>query len=226
MDGDGSWLEGQHDVPRLAGERVLLRAWRASDLGPFAALNADLRVMEHYPAPLTRAESDAFVRDRVRREFETHGFGPWALEVPGVTPFAGYVGLLTPAFEADFTPCVEIGWRLAQSCWGRGYATEAARLALAYGFEEAALEEIVSFTVPANRRSIAVMERIGMSFAREFEHPRFPAGHRLRTHVLYRLRSSEWERGRGSEGSRDRGRERHGAGARASRGAGRRSGSS
>ena len=181
-----AWLE-TGAAPVLRGERVLLRGWRADDLAPFAALNRDPRVMEHYPAPLTRDESDAFVRERVVRSFADRGFGPWAVEVPGVAPFIGYVGLLAPTFEARFTPCVEIGWRIASPFWGRGYATEAARVAVAFGFREGGLDEIVSFAVPANGRSIAVMQRLGMSYDGEFEHPRLPLGHRLRTHVLYRL---------------------------------------
>jgi RimJ/RimL family protein N-acetyltransferase len=183
-------------VPELRGERVLLRGWREEDLEPFAALNRDPRVMEHYPAALTRTESDAFVRERAVPAFAERGYGPWAVEVRGVAPFIGYVGLLVPAFEARFTPCVEIGWRLAFPAWGHGYATEAARLAIAYGFAEGGLAEIVSFTVPANRRSIAVMERIGMRADGQFEHPRLPTGHVLSRHVLYRLSRSEWAEGR------------------------------
>ena len=171
----------------LRGERVLLRSWTEDDLAPFAALNADPRVMEHYPATLTRGESDAFVRERVEPHFAEHGFGLWAVEVPGAAPFVGYVGLSVPGFEAHFTPCVEIGWRLGFEHWGKGYATEAARVAIEFGFSEAGLDEIVSFTVPGNRRSIAVMERLGMTHAGEFDHPRLPTGHRLRRHVLYRL---------------------------------------
>ena len=164
-----------------------MREWTADDLAPFAALNADPRVMQHFPSPLTRAESDAFVRDRIVRQFAERGFGLWAVEVPDVAPFAGYVGLLVQTFEAEFTPCVEIAWRLAFSHWGNGYATEAARAAIAFGFTEAGLDEIVSFTVPANHRSVAVMTRLGMHYAGESEHPRLPAGHTLRGHVLYRL---------------------------------------
>ena len=181
------WLEPQRSVRVLRGERVVLRGWREDDLRPFADLNADPRVMEHYPAALTRAESDAFVRVRIVAQFAERGYGLWALEVPGVAPFAGYVGLLVHDFEADFTPCVEVGWRLAFPYWGHGYATEGARLALAFGLVEAGLDEIVSFTVPANRRSVAVMERLGMTYSGEFDHPRLPPGHRLRRHVLYRL---------------------------------------
>jgi RimJ/RimL family protein N-acetyltransferase len=146
--------------------------------------------MEDYPGTLTREESDAFVRERVEPHFAEHGHGLWAVEAPGIARFVGYVGLSVPGFDADFTPCVEIGWRLAFEHWGKGYATEAARVALDFGFSEAGLEELVSFTVPANRRSIAVMERLGMTYAGEFDHPRLPPGHRLRRHVLYRLARS------------------------------------
>jgi RimJ/RimL family protein N-acetyltransferase len=166
----------------------VLRAWRAEDLEPFAALNADPRVMEHFAAPLTREQSDAFVRERIVPHFAEHGFGLWAVEVPGRAPFIGFAGLLVPAFEAHFTPCVEIGWRLAFEYWGHGYATEAARAVVGFAFEEAGLDEIVSFTVPANHRSIRVMERLGMTRAGEFDHPRLPDGHPLQRHVLYRLR--------------------------------------
>lgn len=175
------------DVPKLYGERVVLRAWGPHDLAPFAALNADPRVMEHYPSPLTRAQSDAFVRERIVPQFAERGFGLWAVEVPDVAPFVGYVGLDVPRFKAEFTPCVEIGWRLAFPHWGNGYATEAARVAIAFGFADAGLHEIVSFTVPANRRSVAVMKRLGMKYVAEFDHPSLPDGHRLRRHVLYRL---------------------------------------
>ena len=171
------------------GHRVLLRPWRAGDLPAFAALNADPRVMEFLPAALSREESDAAAR-RCQDGLAARGFGLWAVEVPGVADFIGYAGLSVPRFEAAFTPCVEIGWRLAQAFWGHGYATEAARVALAVGFGQAALNEIVSFTVPANRRSRAVMERLGMIHrpAEDFDHPLLAAGHPLRRHVLYRLK--------------------------------------
>jgi RimJ/RimL family protein N-acetyltransferase len=186
-EADPGWLEMNRAVPRLHGERVLMREWVPNDLEPFAALNTDPRVMEHYPSPLTRAESDAFVRERIVPRFARHGFGLWAVEVPEVAPFIGYVGLSVHTFEAEFTPCVEIGWRLAFPYWGNGYATEAARVAIAFGFEETGLDEIVSFTAPGNRRSIAVMERLGMSYVGDFDHPKLPVGHRLRRHVLYHL---------------------------------------
>lgn len=174
---------------RLQTERLLLRDWRDEDLPAFAALNADPAVMEHFPKVLERAESDELAR-KIRASLATSRFGWWALEVPGVTPFAGFVGLFSPTFEAHFTPAVEIGWRLARTAWGHGFATEAARAALAYGFDVLGLAEIVSMTVPANTRSRHVMEKLGMTRALEddFDHPRVPEGHPLRRHVLYRLR--------------------------------------
>jgi RimJ/RimL family protein N-acetyltransferase len=167
----------------------LLRAWRDLDLEPFAALNADPVVMEHFPATLSRAESDAFAV-RVRSEMAERGFGLWAVEVPGVAPFVGFTGLAVPRFEAHFTPCVEVGWRLAREHWGRGYAPEAARAALAHGFGALGLDEIVSFTAVGNVRSRRVMEKLGMTHdpAEDFDHPGLPPGHRLRRHALYRRR--------------------------------------
>lgn len=170
----------------LTTARLRLRPWRESDLAPFAAMNADPLVMEHFAAPLTREESDAYAR-RMMAAIEGRGWGNWALEEIGGEPFVGFAGLSVPSFEAHFTPCTEIGWRLARSAWGRGYATQAARAALAFGFGELGLAEIVSFTALANARSIAVMERLGMRRDGEFDHPRLPAGHRLQRHVLYRI---------------------------------------
>lgn len=175
-------------IHELRTRRLHLRRWRDEDCDAFAALNADPRVNEFLPGPLTREQSDA-VAARIARHIEEHGYGLWAVEAPGVTPFAGFVGLTAPRFEAHFTPCVEIGWRLAAEYWGRGYATEAARAALRFGFETLGLSEIVSFTVPDNARSRRVMEKIGMTHdpAADFEHPSLPEGHRLRRHVLYRV---------------------------------------
>jgi len=176
-------------LPTIHTARLHLRLWRDEDLPAFAALNADPRVMEFLPKPLDRAESDARAAG-IRAHFARHGFGLWAVEVPGVADFIGFVGLSVPQFEAPFMPCVEIGWRLAREHWGFGYATEAARAALDFGFQRLGLEEIVSFTVPANRRSRGVMERIGMTRTPDddFDHPALPEGHPLRRHVLYRAR--------------------------------------
>jgi RimJ/RimL family protein N-acetyltransferase len=176
-------------LPReMRTERLLLRRWRPEDRAPFAALNADPHVVEFLARASTRKESDAFAAG-IEADFDRNGFGLWAVEILGGAPFAGFIGLATPRFDAHFTPCVEIGWRLAAEHWGRGYATEGARAALAFGFESVGLTEIVSFTTEANVRSRRVMEKIGMTRdpAEDFDHPRLPAGHPLRRHVLYRL---------------------------------------
>jgi RimJ/RimL family protein N-acetyltransferase len=172
--------------------RLLLRPWCDSDLAAFAALNADPQVMEYLPSMLGRAESDALAA-RLRTFIESRGFGLWAVEVPSSEPFVGFVGLHVPDFEAPFTPCVEVGWRLARTSWGRGYATEAARAAVDDGFGRLGLTEILSWTVPANERSWRVMERLGMrrSPAEDFDHPKLAEGHPLRRHVLYRLRRED-----------------------------------
>jgi RimJ/RimL family protein N-acetyltransferase len=144
--------------------------------------------MRHFPSTLSRDESDALV-ESIEAEFRERGFGLWALELRASGDFAGMVGLHMPGFEAHFTPAVEIGWRLDQRHWGRGYATEAAFAALSFGFGRLALDEVVSFTVPANLRSRRVMERLGMTRdpADDFDHPLLPAGHAQSRHVLYRL---------------------------------------
>lgn len=168
--------------------RLILRPWRDEDAEPFAALNCDPAVMEHFQAPLTRAESDAAI-ERIRGQFAREGFGLWAVEVPGVAPFIGFTGLSRPPWWPEV---VEVGWRLAHAHWGKGYATEAARAALEYGFGTVGLDEIVSFVVPSNVRSQAVMTRLGMTRDPDgdFDHPNVALGHRLRRHWLYRIRSA------------------------------------
>ncbi|MEO3428706.1 GNAT family N-acetyltransferase [Pelagibius sp. CAU 1746] len=183
-------------IPTLTTKRLILRPWRDSDLAPFAALNADPEVMEHFPASLSREESEAMV-GRLRAHFAERGFGWWAAELPGEAPFIGFIGIWVPNFEAHFTPCVEVGWRLARPFWGRGYATEGARECLRFGFQDLGLEEIVSLTTTTNARSQAVMRRLGMTCdpADDFDHPKLPQGHRLCRHVLYRLKGADWSNG-------------------------------
>jgi ribosomal-protein-alanine N-acetyltransferase len=166
----------------------LLRRWRPSDREPFARINSDIAVMEHFPSTLSRTESDAFA-ERIEAGFDQRGYGLWAVEIPDEAEFIGFVGLALHDFPAHFTPAVEIGWRLARDQWGKGFATEAARTAIADGFERVGLSEIVSFTATTNVRSVAVMQRLGMTHnpADDFDHPRLPVGHRLHRHVLYRL---------------------------------------
>ncbi|WP_044563053.1 GNAT family N-acetyltransferase [Azospirillum sp. B4] len=173
-------------IPTLTTPRLLLRPWTAEDRDAFAAMAADPKVME-FLLPLDRAASDALV-DRVEAHFARHGFGYWAVEVQGHAPFIGFVGLGMVGFEAAFTPAVEVAWRLDSRHWGQGYATEAATAAMGTAFDRFGLEEVIALTVPANRRSRAVMERLGMvrDPAEDFDHPRLAEGHPLRRHVLYR----------------------------------------
>jgi len=177
----------------LTTERLILRPWRDGDLAPFAAMNADPRVMEHFPKPLARVESDALAA-RIRAMFDQFGFGLWAVAAPGVTDFAGFVGLNPVPEGLPFAPAMEVGWRLAAAHWGRGWATEGARAALSHAFGPLGLSEVVSFTVPGNRRSIAVMERLGLvrDPAGDFEHTAVPQGHPLGPHVLYRIDREGW----------------------------------
>jgi RimJ/RimL family protein N-acetyltransferase len=177
----------------LTTARLILRDWRAEDREPFAALNADSRVMEHYPAPLTRDESDAFI-DRARVHIAEHDWGLWAIEQRSDGRLIGSAGLWEIPWGAPFTPAVEVGWRLAFDVWGNGYATEAGAASIADGFERLGLDEIVSMTVPANARSRRVMERLGLTRdpADDFDHPQMPVGHPLARHVLYRIDRSRW----------------------------------
>lgn len=173
----------------IESARLLLRRWKDSDREPFARLNADPRVTEFFPGSLSREECDRLIDDRIEPHFETYGFGLYAAELRGDRRFIGFIGLAVPRFNAHFTPCVEIGWRLAAEFWGCGLATEGARAVVRHAFEELRLGSLVSMTVPANIRSRRVMEKIGMTHdpADDFDHPDLPLGHPLRRHVLYRL---------------------------------------
>lgn len=208
MPDDAGGLSGPVDAPLMRTERLALRAWRDADREPYADLNADPAVMAHFPAPLTREQSDGHVA-HIQRHFAERGFGLWAVELVGGAPFVGFVGLSVPTWGSSFTPAVEVGWRLARGAWGRGYATEGARAALRFGFDEVVrvddrfltralagegvgerLDEIVSFTTPDNLPSRRVMTAIGMAHdpVDDFDHPTIgtDAPH-LRRHVLYRI---------------------------------------
>lgn len=177
--------------PQIRTERLLLRRWHPEDRAPFAELNTDPVVMEFFPSPLTPAESDGFA-ERVDAEFDERGYGLFAVEDVSTASFVGFVGLhaftLEETSPLPFAPGVEVGWRLAAGVWGRGYAPEAARACLAFGFDEIGLDEIVSFTSVVNERSQQVMRKIGMQQdpADDFDHPRVPEASPLRPHVLYR----------------------------------------
>lgn len=181
----------------LRTKRLILRRWTANDIAPFAALNADPVVMERFPSTLTLDQTKSFVA-AAEAHFEREGFGLWAAELIETGEMIGFVGLSIPKFEAHFTPCVEIGWRLAHKHWGQGFAPEGAHEVLNDGFTRLKLEQIVSFTSTLNSNSIRVMEKIGMKRdpSEDFDHPRVEEGHHLRRHVLYRIKSSDFLRTR------------------------------
>ncbi len=173
----------------LHTKRCVLRQWKDSDVAAWCEMNADAEVRRYFPnvASDEQARGEALRR---RDAVAQRGWGMWALEVPGMLPFAGFVGLAVPHYETAWIPAVEIGWRLMRSAWGRGLATEAAQAALDFGFTRLALNEIVAITVPSNMPSRRVMDRLGMvrDNAADFDHPRIDAGHPLQRHVLYRKR--------------------------------------
>lgn len=175
-------------------ERLILRPWRSTDLVPFAELNADPEVLRHFVSPLNRAQSGAFVSERIQPHFDRHGYGPWAAERKDTKQFIGFVGLMWQDFPAAFTPALEVGWRLARAHWGHGFATEAAERSLQFAFNSASQTQVVSMTAVGNARSIAVMERLGMTrnADEDFDHPRVPVGHPLRRHVLFRITDQQW----------------------------------
>ncbi|MFC3688030.1 GNAT family N-acetyltransferase [Aquipuribacter hungaricus] len=178
---------------RRRTQRLLLRGFTDADREPFAALNSDPAVMEHFPSPVDRARSDALV-DRVRAGWADRGWGLWAVERADTGEMVGFTGLSPATFDAPFTPAVEVGWRLARAHWGQGFATEAALASLRVAFEDLGVGEVVSFTAVTNSRSRAVMERLGMHRdpADDFPYPSIPEGHPLRPHVLYRLDAATW----------------------------------
>ena len=180
----------------LETARLVLRRWRDADRAPFAAMNADPEVMRHFPETWDAARSNAAI-DGWLAQFEAQGWSNWAVERRDDGTFIGFVGLSVPRRTFPFSPCVEIGWRLARAHWHRGYATEAARAALRAGFERIGLARIVSFTSILNLPSRAVMERIGLrDTGEDFDHPALPEGHPLRRHCLYRLDRAEWRSSR------------------------------
>lgn len=177
----------------LATDRLLLRRWNEEDCEPFAAMNADPRVMEFMPECLTRAESDV-VAEHIEAHFARYGFGLFTAGLRATGEFIGFIGPSVPTFDAHFTPCVEIGWRLTAAHWNQGLATEGAGAALEFAFDALRQDEIVSFTVVANSASRRVMEKLGMTHnaADDFDHPGLELGHALRQHVLYRIARSKW----------------------------------
>lgn len=182
-------------ISSIQTKRLLMRPWTQEDLIPFAKMNANPRVREYFPAVLSKEESDQEAKFIIKFSNE-HGWGFWAIELPNIAPFIGFIGLENVDFSAHFTPAVEIGWRLDHEYWGQGYATEGARACLAFGFEQLHLKEIVSFTALGNLRSQRVMQKIGMHHSSndDFDHPKVADDSKLKRHILYRISKAEWER--------------------------------
>lgn len=175
-------------------ERLLLRQWRNEDFLPFSQITSDPRTTEFFStSALNREESDRLA-DSFMAGIEKRGWGFWAVSVPGVSDFIGYIGLSPVDYKTHFTPAVGIGWQLSYDYWGKGYATEGAKEVLRQAFTLLKLDEVVSITVPGNKRSIRVMEKIGLHRRQEddFDHPILPIEHPLKKRILYRLRKEEW----------------------------------
>ena len=170
----------------LSTERLGLRLWRPEDLEPFAKMNSDPEVMRYFPSPMSKKESEVAMQ-RIISHFSNYHYGLFVVETRSDQRFIGFTGFNRPAFESYFTPCVEIGWRLVNEAWGKGYATEAAAACLAYGFDKLRFDEVYSFTSVLNTPSERVMQKIGMKKEGEFEHPKIAEGSPLRTHVLYKI---------------------------------------
>ena len=180
-------------APNLKTKRLLLRQWKKSDFPIFAKINKDPKVMEFFPSTLTGKESNTLVK-KIIMELQNKKYGLWAVEIPHIAPFIGFIGLHYQDFKANFTPCIEIGWRLAYEHWKKGYATEGSKAVLDYGFRILGLNKIVSFAFERNFRSIAVMKKLGMRNIPEntFEHPKIPKNHWLRAHVFYSISKNQW----------------------------------
>jgi len=177
----------------LETKRLILRQWKTKDFKAFQKLNSDAAVMEYFPSPLSKEESDVLAQE-IYESIESKGWGAWAVEEKESGNFIGYVGLHETASNLLFEPCVEIAWRLLKEYWGKGYASEAGDEVLRFAFKELKLNEVVSFTATVNHRSEAVMKRLGMKKSEmNFEHPALPVGNRLREHVLYQVSREDYE---------------------------------
>ncbi len=177
----------------IESERLGFRLWKDEDRAPFAKMNADPQVMKYFPSVLTKEQSDQFV-DRITKHFQHCGFGLWAVETKDARDFIGFIGFYTATFEAAFTPCVEIGWRLSNRFWNKGYASEGASRCLHYGFDVLDLDEIYSFTSTLNKASIRVMQKIQLREHDHFDHPNIACGNPLRPHILYKTDKEEFQR--------------------------------
>ena len=175
----------------ISTQRLCLRRWLSSDIEPFAKMNEDDHVMKYFPRKLTNNETIAWI-EKSNLNFAKNKFGLFAVELKLTKEFIGFTGFAIPTFESFFTPCVEIGWRYKKEAWGQGYATEAAIACLAHGFDTFGFDKIVSFTSSLNARSQKLMQRIGMNYIADFDHPKIEKDNRLCRHVLYQITNQEF----------------------------------
>lgn len=177
----------------LETQRLILRTWLISDIEPYYLINQDAKVIEFLRGSLSREQVRDFIATANKHQ-QQHGYTLWAVELKKTAELIGYIGLNPIDWQVPFRPTVEIAWRLDSHYWNQGYATEGAKAALAYGFNRVKLEEIVSFTVPANKRSIRVMEKIGLIRDEhgDFAHPKLAPDHPLSPHILYRLNKTDF----------------------------------
>jgi len=173
-------------------DRLLLRSWKDSDLDYFIQMNKDSEVMKYFPNKLSAAKSREFIK-KIKNHFSDHNFGLWAVELLKTGEFIGFIGFKKANFRAEFTPCIEIGWRLGSKYWKKGYATEGAAKCLEYGFESLNFKEVYSFTAKINKASIRVMQKIAMQKEKEFDHPALDNSSPLRRHVLYKITKGDWK---------------------------------
>ncbi len=178
----------------LATPRLLLRTWSLADVAQYHQLNQDPKVIAFLPGSLSKEQVENFIATANKHQ-QQHGYTLWAVELKKTGELIGYIGLNPIDWQAPFTPAVEIAWRLDSRYWNQGYATEGAKAALAYGFNRVNLEQIVSFTVPDNKRSIRVMKKIGLIRDEygDFAHPKLAPDHPLSQHILYRLNKTDYK---------------------------------
>lgn len=170
----------------ITTERLGLRRWLPADTEAFIAMNSDAAVMQYFPQPLQPQQTLAMLQ-RIEDCFTTNHFGLYVAEEKHTQTFLGFTGFSIPNFNNFFTPCVEVGWRYRKEAWGKGFATEAAKACIDYGFTTLHFDRIVSFTAKINLRSEAVMQRAGMTYVTDFKHPNIAKDHPLCTHVLYTI---------------------------------------
>lgn len=188
------YLKNKNNEYVFESPRLGFRTWKESDKAPFSKMNANEEVMKYFPKTLSSTESDAFV-DRINEHFREKGYGLWAVEIKETKELIGFIGFSIATFDSDFTPCIEIGWRLDNKYWNKGYATEGAKACLDYGFNKLGFGAIYSFTAELNKPSQNVMKKIGLRKIKDFQHPRVEDGSPLKPHVLYGISKDEYKRG-------------------------------